>query len=222
MEEYTEVLELEPKNSSASFKRADILASQKNYEEAFEEYKKGLEFEPQNAHAYLKIAEISSGQGNIKEAIKSFKKTIQLYPANASAHYQLAKIYSMENNFKDALKGYGKALKLTPKNVSIHLDLADLYFRMGNLKEAEKAEPILGDRLRIIRREVGNAHRETLRCLSDLASLYIELSDHSKAVELLNPPANRPIVSSLAPGLGTTSVAGSSDTVLTKSFARLL
>ena len=137
IEEYTEAIELNPKDANAYYNRGTVYGKDiKEFDKAIEDYNKTIEIDPKHANAYNNRGNVYINIKKFDKAIEDYNKTIEIYPKDANAYNNRGIVYTNIKKFDKAIEDFNKAIELNPK-------LAEAYNNRGvvytDIKEFDKA-----------------------------------------------------------------------------------
>lgn len=212
--EYRSVVEHDARDIATTNMLGDLLA--KNGEKA------------SAVESYTKVGEHYAAQGFASKAIAIYNKISKLQPdslevceklaelyamkgalSEARAHYtKLAEAYTKKGRRLDALAVWKQIADLDPNNTEVCVTVAEMYLREGQNEEAMEAFTDAGARLaRKGKHEEAVKHLTKavelkpgeLRVLSALVASYSAMSQHNKAINLLDEiledePYNRDVL----------------------------
>ncbi|MCO6509453.1 MAG: tetratricopeptide repeat protein [Aridibacter famidurans] len=135
----TAAIGLEPQNSSAFRRRANIRSAAGNHQGAVEDLSNAIGLEPGNAQNYLSRGLSYEKLKKYKEAIDDYTKAIELDPKLAWAHNNRAFAYHQQRKYAQAEPDYLKAIAIDPSVPMFRRNLGDLYYDQEKYVEAEAA-----------------------------------------------------------------------------------
>jgi len=97
----TKLTQAEPKQPSAWFLRAQLLAAQRDHAKAAADYSEVLKLDPKSANAWQARGEAHFKLGKIAESIADFDKFLELVPAQKPHHWQRGISLYYAARFKD-------------------------------------------------------------------------------------------------------------------------
>ncbi len=149
LEQYNEVLKVQPKQRAALLGRGEILAEQGDLSEAEESFNilvrvaKGGEFaavDPQLESAYYGIGSAALMKGHIKTAIASLRRAVKVNPTDADALQLLGVAHLKADAPGSAVKVFRKAVVLVPTGwCEPYQNLSVAYRALGRRAQAEHA-----------------------------------------------------------------------------------
>ncbi len=182
IEEYTETIELNPKDADAYNNRGNAYSDIKEFDKAIEDYNKAIELNPKYAIAYNNRGVAHSDIKEFDKAIEDHNKAIELNPKYAIAYNNRGVAYRNIKEFDKAIEDYNKAIELNPK-------LAEAYNNRGvayrNIKEFDKT---IEDYNKVIELnpKYAEAYNNRGVAYSDIKEFDKAIKDFNKAIEL-NP-----------------------------------
>jgi tetratricopeptide (TPR) repeat protein len=128
--------------------RADLLMTQKEYEEAIHAYKAILETDPRNAPVLDKIGVAYEEIVNLHDAEKYYKESAKADKTFASAINNIGTVEYERKNYGKAIKYYKKALKIRTDMATVYTNLGYAYFEkkeylnaIGSFRQALLIDP---------------------------------------------------------------------------------
>jgi len=134
-----EVIELDPKNTTALLFRAGFLLKNKEFDAAIADARSILREEPESEKALLILAVGHLKTNSIELAQESLEKVLQINPKNLLAIKDLIRIKVAKEEYAEAITLLEKAHALYKDDKDISVMLVDLY---GKDRQWEKAEAI--------------------------------------------------------------------------------
>jgi serine/threonine protein kinase/tetratricopeptide (TPR) repeat protein len=196
IEEFNEVLRLDPEHGSSKNQLGYCYLFQGNYQQALDYFKKGVASSPENANTYDCLADAYRGMGDIERMISSLKQGYTIDPKFPWAAEELVKSYAFKEDYNLAMewtrrlnvpfqnrpdyplyfKGLYNFLQGRMKQALIDLDMA---IQLGDsLSQAQNIEthiPAIGQIVKAwIYYEMGQ-FEEGRKALHMIPSRYIEL-----------------------------------------------
>jgi tetratricopeptide (TPR) repeat protein len=142
IENFTKVIELNPKDTIAYFDRGMAKEYNKDLEGAIEDYSLQLTIDPNMVDCYYLRALLERRLNQLKKAEKDFLKTIELEEDNADAHFYLSQMYEAKKKHKLALKHINAAIIFNPEVADYYVLRIEIEKKL-NLDEAVKEDVIL-------------------------------------------------------------------------------
>ena len=172
---YKRALELKPTYEEAHHSYSHFLTAAGRHDEAIAESKRLLELDPLSSHmnAHLGLAYFMAGR--LDEAIGQLRRTVQLDPTYIRAYHFLGVSYEYKGMYPEAIETLRKAVSMKGDSLEGVASLGHALITSG--KTAEGTEI-----LRDLERRSKKQHVSSL----DLASLYVALGEHQKALDLLD------------------------------------
>ena len=127
IEDYTNILTLDPKNDLAYQNRGFSYGLLKKYTEAMSDINNAIEINPYNSFAFYLKGLIKQDLQDNRGAIFDFSKSIELNPKNSEAYCSRGVSKYVLKDYKGAIFDFTKAIEINPK-------YADGYFYRGNVK----------------------------------------------------------------------------------------
>ncbi len=182
IQDFNQLIELEPKNALAYNKRGDAYYRLGDYEQAQADSSEAILLNPQDANAYYDRGFALYGLGKYKEAIADYTQAIKLNSQDAYAYYGrgLARVQLKDN--KGALGDFSKAIAIKP-------EYSEAYLQRGILRRRLKLpQAAIQDFDRIIKIDPSDAKAYYQRGLTQVINKqkYAALQDYSDAINI-NP-----------------------------------
>ena len=157
MENYKEVLWINPDLAEAHNNLGVLLEKLKRYSEEEKEYREALRVNPDFARAHNNLGSLLSELERYPEAEKEYREALRINPDFAETHYNLGVLLKELKRYKDAEKEYKEALRINPDDAWAHNNLGVLLYELKRYPEAEKE------------------YKEALRIKPDFAEAYFNL-----------------------------------------------
>ncbi len=182
IQDFNQLIELEPKNALAYNKRGDAYYRLGDYEQAQADSSEAILLNPQDANAYYDRGFALYGLGKYKEANADYTQAIKLNSQDANAYYGrgLARVQLKDN--KGALGDFSKAIAIKP-------EYTEAYLQRGILRRRLKLpQAAIQDFDRIIKIDPSDAKAYYQRGLTQVINKqkYAALQDYSDAINI-NP-----------------------------------
>jgi tetratricopeptide (TPR) repeat protein len=136
IEQYQQVLRINPHNSEAHNNWGVILAKMGAEQEALEHYEQALRFDPDNAEAHYNLGIALAGAGSTNDAVRQYEQALRINPDYVAAHYNLANYLLKANRIDDAIRHYEDALRFNPDYADAHHNLGNAFLQAGRTQEA--------------------------------------------------------------------------------------
>ena len=136
VEEYGNVLRLDPNNLAALFFRAYTLNTLRRYGEARADYERFLKIAPINLEARLGLATVLENLGRNTEAIDQLNTTVQQFPDAAVAYAARALLEVKLRQVEPALYDWTEAIRLDPSNTGYVVSKVELLLQQNRRREA--------------------------------------------------------------------------------------
>ena len=182
IEEYDEIIKLDPNNAPYYNGRGNTYYKLKEYKKAKENYDEAVKLNPKNSSYYNNRGNTFSILKEYEKALNDYSRAIELNLNNASYYNNRGIAYSNLEEYEKAVNDYSRAIELNPKNSSYYYNRGIAY---SNLKEYEKA---VNDYSRAIELNPKNSSYYYNRGIaySNLKEYKKAVNDYSRAIEL-NP-----------------------------------
>jgi tetratricopeptide (TPR) repeat protein len=145
IEEYKEVLKINPDDFEAQMKIAETLMEEKRFSEAVAELRKMVKRQPTNVQVLNLFSWALLNSGEIDAAFTNWQRCLKIDPKNYSitesivkARFDLGRKCRDSGQFTPALVHFKALLKLFPKNAEVHRELAKTYLGKGDRASAYK------------------------------------------------------------------------------------
>jgi Flp pilus assembly protein TadD len=136
VEGYRNYLGVEPKDAAARSRFLQLLAANKQFDEALAETQKPGSGGPATLDDLRLRADILIGQNKLDGAIDTLKQAIALAPQDAQLHGGLGRLYLQKRDFADAERELKIAIQLEQGNVVYWKDLSATFYKGGNYAAA--------------------------------------------------------------------------------------
>jgi serine/threonine protein kinase/Flp pilus assembly protein TadD len=114
--EFNEIIRVNPDNASAYAYRGQVYRRQKNYDQAIEECDKAISLNPNESMAYFARGASHYGKRNYDQAISDLTQSISLDPNNSNAYNNRGVAYLDSGDIDLAISDYEQALQINPDN----------------------------------------------------------------------------------------------------------
>lgn len=138
MQQYSDVLQKDPKNAEALYYVAVIACQEGQFKEGVNLVRKALALVPAEARMLNLLGQALDRLGQPLEAIKALDQAIALDPNLAAAHANRANILTDAGMPVEALKSFDKALALSPDSVPELINRGGLLELLGRPEDALK------------------------------------------------------------------------------------
>ena len=150
---FSEIIEVNDKNSAAFFYLANIFHMKGEIGKAIKAFNKVLRLDPSHTDAAISLSVLYNDNGRYEEAKKVFAKANERVKTSvpgslmedkhvnknfSNRHFELAELYMSYNRFDEALFEYNKASKLNPDNLEIKIKAAKVYAKKGFIAKAKE------------------------------------------------------------------------------------
>ncbi|NUP88914.1 MAG: tetratricopeptide repeat protein [Candidatus Sumerlaeia bacterium] len=143
IEEYKEVLKINPNDFEAQLKIAETLMQEKKFAEATKELRALSQKNPSNIHVLDLFSWALLNSGEIDAAFTNWQRALQLEPNNLTikqnmvkARMDLGKKCREAAQYTPALVHFKALLKIFPKSPEVHFELAKTYKDKGDKRSA--------------------------------------------------------------------------------------
>ncbi len=138
VEQFNEILEIQPDNLGALSCKGDALNHIGFYEEAIDSYTKAIKTDPKNKTLYVDIAYNYNCLNKFQEALSTIEKAITIDPYNIKALMNKVKALGGLNKHKAAMEVTKEVLKIMPLNDMAWSNLGASFGMLGDIKSALK------------------------------------------------------------------------------------
>jgi Flp pilus assembly protein TadD len=129
---YRDYLALQPQDSAARSRLAQLLVEQQQYDAALAELDKDSSGQAPTVETLRLKADIEIGQKKPEAAITTLKQAIAIAPNDAQLHGGLGRTYLETRDFANAEKELKAALQLDRNNIIYWKDLSSTFYLAGN------------------------------------------------------------------------------------------
>ncbi|RMD85592.1 MAG: tetratricopeptide repeat protein [Candidatus Dadabacteria bacterium] len=136
---FRESLKLNPRNLTAAYNLAGVLAVEKREKEAISLLEGIVKERPKDAGIFERLGDLYFGTEDIESAKKYYEKSLAINGDNSKLAVKLGAIYLLKGNLSKAEKMYKKAVKLSPTDPSALENLGGILLANGKPKEAIRA-----------------------------------------------------------------------------------
>jgi tetratricopeptide (TPR) repeat protein len=175
----SKVLELEPTNFFAYWRRGIAYDNSGNYQKAIEDHNSALKYKPNNDTGI----EIYSNRGNsrlqlgdVPGAIEDYNQAISIDQKFVLAYQNRGSAYSQLGNYKKAIEDFTKAIELAPNLAYVYLLRGNYRFYNSAIKSAD------GQKILYFWTDDG---KDILQDFEKAAQLFHEQKDESGKKELV-------------------------------------
>jgi tetratricopeptide (TPR) repeat protein len=130
---FQKVLEVQPENSAAQFKIAQIFTETDEIDKALTYAQQASVNNPGNKFYYILLAEIYTKKSDYGHATETYEKLINSIPGTDEYLFELAAIYMYEKDYDNALKSYNRIEEKFGVNEQVCLQRKDIYKKQGKL-----------------------------------------------------------------------------------------
>ena len=134
--DYTQAIQLNPKNADYYAIRGGIYSFLKEYKQAIDDYTQAIKIDHKKAIyydfrglAYLQLKDY-------KQAIADYTQAIQLDPKNANYYNGRGFAYFQLKDYKQAINDWNQVIKIDHKNATYYSARGDAYFQLKDYKQA--------------------------------------------------------------------------------------
>lgn len=131
--EQTKLLEANPKDYKAYFRRGRAYFEARQFSEAESDFKKGIEINPNSQAHWLGLAYVYEEQGLLKRSIDCIRQAQKIGPLTAN-------LGAMELSCLEGLDRHEECITTASKLIQLFPDSADLYYWRAIARSARKGE----------------------------------------------------------------------------------
>jgi len=159
IEEQLSLLDAEPSNANLWNDLANLLALDRQLDDAQTAYLRALELSPESTEVLFNLSMVLEQLNDEPEALRSYYDLLQLDPLNAWAHYRVGAIHEARGDREQALAHYSEAfyqdpnllrVRLNPHIVENKLVVEALLSRDGAFSPVSPLPRLFVDRERIV------------------------------------------------------------------------
>ncbi len=136
IEEYENVLQLDPDNVEAHNNLGVIYKEQDNLDRAFEHFQFVLTYSPGMDQVHNNLGVIHSLRGDYEEAVQEYQKALELNHDNLKCLINLGLVYKARGMKLKTVDTLETILRIDPFQPEAHYNLAILYEELGHLEAA--------------------------------------------------------------------------------------
>ena len=136
VEEYSRVLQIDPKNLAALYYRAYVNNSLRRYDLAKADYEAFLSLVPKHFEAQLGLAMVKRKMGRRVDAMDEMNRLVQLFPDSALAYAARAGYEAELQQYELSLYDWDEALKRAPASIDYQVSKVDVLIAMKRHDEA--------------------------------------------------------------------------------------
>jgi lipoprotein NlpI len=134
--DYTQFLELFPKNMFAYYCRGVAYYRKQDYDRAIADYTTAIQLNPRHQHAYVNRGAAYYQSGDLDRAVADYDLAIQLNPEDGRAYIARGVAFYGKGDIDRALSEYEQAIRLNPQDENALLHRAAAYRAKGELEHA--------------------------------------------------------------------------------------
>ena len=204
VEEYKEILDVDPENIGIHYKLGDIYTFHKKWEEAISEFKQVIDVDPGDGLARMKIIDIyfkmyekaDNRQSKYFSILKEYQAAVEAAPGDVMTHFELGYAYmKLSANFvlsnderANSIFEFKQAISIDPENMWPYWGLRMIY-----IKESVSGEHMYDEAIEICKHALEKSPNDS-RSYFELGEAYHENYDknmknqavtmYKKAIEL--------------------------------------
>jgi enediyne biosynthesis protein E4 len=136
MNEFLEVLRLNPNDADAHINLSNVLEQEEEYAPSVMEMSKAVALTPPRGDLYLMLGRKQDKAREYGDAIKSYREALNLDPRLAEAHYGIGVALRGMRKAAEAADEFRAALRVNPRHPGAHYELGTLLFTDEHFDEA--------------------------------------------------------------------------------------
>jgi len=136
IEEYDEVIRIDPERADAYHNRGTAYYRLEQYEQAIADYDEVIRLDPERTDAYYNRALAYYKLEQYGQAIADYYQVIRLDPDNADAYRNRGVAYGKLGKFQKAIENYDEAIRLNPEYASAYYNRGIAYDKLGKFQKA--------------------------------------------------------------------------------------
>jgi len=138
VEEYGNVLRIQPQNLAALYYRAYAQTTLRQYGLAKADYEAFLQIAPIHLEARLGLANVLERMGRMTDAGDELNRIVQMFPDSAVAYAARALFEGSQKHYDPALYDWTEAIRLAPANIDYVVSKVELLLQLGRKSEARQ------------------------------------------------------------------------------------
>ena len=136
LDDFSNAIELDEKNTEYYLNRASLLAKGKEYDKAQLDYAAAVKLNPRGTEAYAGRGMIFLENGDLSSALADFEKVLERDPRNTAALYSMGIAFKRQKRSDKALEAFNMLLKIDPRYAAASYQIAGIYARSGKIDAA--------------------------------------------------------------------------------------
>lgn len=136
VEEYGNVLRIDPENPAALYYRAYCQTNLRQYAMAKGDYETFLRKFPYHMEARLGLATVNAKMGRVTDARDQYNQLVEMFRDSVVCYVARAAFEATQQQYEVALYDWDEAIKRQPQNVDFMVSKVDLLYRLERYKEA--------------------------------------------------------------------------------------
>ncbi len=138
VEEYGNVLRIDPENLAALYYRAYGNTHLRQYQLARNDYQTFLQLSPLHMEARLGLAMVNEKMGRRTDALDQYNQLVEMFRDSAVCYAARAAFEMTIDQTETALYDWGEAIRLEPRNADYVVTKVDLLMKLNRWKEARE------------------------------------------------------------------------------------
>ncbi|MFP4381274.1 MAG: tetratricopeptide repeat protein [Candidatus Sumerlaeia bacterium] len=146
IEEYREILKINPDDFEAQYKIATALYEEQNWVEAIEAWKKILQKFPKNIEALNMLGWSQLNAGQIEPAFQTWGRSLAIDPKNHStseaiikARMSMGRAFRNRGMYTQSLVHFKALLRFAPRSAEVFMEIGETYMLKGDKRSAAQA-----------------------------------------------------------------------------------
>jgi tetratricopeptide (TPR) repeat protein len=136
MNEFVEVVRLNPNDADAHINLSNLLEQEEDYAASAGEMSKAISLTAPRGDLYLMLGRKQQGAGQYSEAIESYRQALKLTPGSAEAHYGIGLGLRAMRKPAEAADEFKAAITANPQYGDAHYELGTLLFADEQFEDA--------------------------------------------------------------------------------------
>lgn len=136
IQDYTEAVRINPKNTNAYYNRAVTHNCLGDYRSAVQDYSEFIRLVPENAGAYSNRGKAYYCLGEFRNAAQDYSEVIRLTPQNAGAYNSRGDAWFCLGEYRLAIEDHSEVIRLDPENAGAYNNRGNAYSKLGDRENA--------------------------------------------------------------------------------------
>ena len=134
--EYRAALLFDPHNSDVFDSLADVLSSQKKWDDAASAARESLRLDPNDELAHELLGLALGSKGDVDGEIAEYRAALRLNSDSDFAHFNLGSALATKGDWDGAIAEYREALRLDPNDAALHYGVGVAFEEKGDRRGA--------------------------------------------------------------------------------------